>query len=130
MFNMGTKPKSSEPMIQTKPPIRTAASSSAAPPPPSPPWTELPEDLSMNILQRLRAEERLESAQLVCSTWWRVCKNPAMWRVIHLDNMRCRQVNKFEGFCRCAVDRSKGQLVELKLSYFDGHGLLNYAADR
>ncbi|XP_047949537.1 F-box protein SKIP19-like [Salvia hispanica] len=120
--------------------------------PPPPPWTELPEDLTANILQRLHTEEILESAQKVCTTWWRVCKNPAMWRVIDLDIRRpaarnlqngCScipndydkdlcycAVDKFENICRCAVDRSQGQLVELKLASFEVDCLLKYIADR
>ncbi|KAG6406208.1 hypothetical protein SASPL_133807 [Salvia splendens] len=58
MLSMGTKSESSDPI----PPIPA----------------ELPEDLTTNILQRLGEGERLESAQLVCSKWWRVCKNPAI----------------------------------------------------
>ncbi|XP_047949573.1 putative F-box/LRR-repeat protein 23 [Salvia hispanica] len=131
MLSEGAKSESSELMIQTKLPIPTMAaspSSSAAPPLPlSPPWIELPDDLTVNILQRLDAKEIIMSAQLVCSTWWRVCKNPAMWRVIHLH---CAG-DKFEFICLRAVDRSQGQLLELKLSGFevDG-GWLHYVADR
>ncbi|KAG6405666.1 hypothetical protein SASPL_133258 [Salvia splendens] len=88
---------------------------------------DLPEELTANILQRLHAEQRLGSAQLVCSTWRRVCKNPAMWRVIDLDYRRC----EFDIICRCAVDRSQGQLIELKVINMEEYfGFLNYAADR
>ena len=120
-------------MIQTElpdPTIAASPSSSAAPLlPPSPPWIELPEDLTANILQRLDVEEILESAQLVCSAWLRVCMNPVMWRVIDLSYLRCAD-DKFEIICRCAVDRSQGQLLELKLTGFEVDGLLNYIADR
>ncbi|KAG6421513.1 hypothetical protein SASPL_118069 [Salvia splendens] len=106
-----------------------APASSAAPPPP--PWIELPEDLTANILQRLHAEQRLGGAQLVCSTWRRVCKNPAMWRVIDLDYRRCEDEAEFDSICRGAVDRSQGQLIELKVINLDeAFGFLNYAAER
>ena len=107
--------------------VAVSSSSSAAPPPPR--WIDLPEDLTANILQRLGAEEILMSAQAVCTTWWRVCKNPAVWHVIDLDSRQCA-ANKFEMICRSAVDRSQGQLVKLKLVYFEGIVLLNYIAQR
>ncbi|XP_047976647.1 putative F-box/LRR-repeat protein 23 [Salvia hispanica] len=108
-------------MILTEPPIPTAA--------PAPPWIELPDDLTANILQRLGAEETLESAQKVCTTWWRVCKNPITWRVIDLDYRRCA-ASKFDKICLCAVDRSQGQLVELKLFCYEADDFLNYVAER
>ncbi|KAG6407154.1 hypothetical protein SASPL_130138 [Salvia splendens] len=110
----------------------------AAPSPP--PSIELPEDLTANILQRLDAEEIIVSAMLVCSTWWRVCKNPAIWRVIDLDYRRCQQSDDFDNIrsavdfdiiWRSAVDRSQGQLLELKLAYLEAEdGILNYVAER
>ncbi|KAL1555769.1 putative F-box/LRR-repeat protein 9 [Salvia divinorum] len=168
---MSKKSKSNEPIIQPEPSIPTAAmaaSSSSAPPPspfpppPPPPWTELPEDLTANILQRLHTEEILESAQLVCTTWRRVCKDPAIWRVIHLDYRRfapyevqnifrqasaeftsvCRSAAvELENICRCgvdgferifrrAVDRSQGQLVELKLAGYAVDRLLCHVSKR
>ncbi|XP_042005151.1 putative F-box/LRR-repeat protein 23 [Salvia splendens] len=99
----------------------------------APPWIELPEELTANILQRLHAEQRLGIEQLVCSTWRRVCKNPAMWRVIDLDYRRCdsHDVLEFELICRGAVNRSQGQLIELKVINLDEEfGFLNYAAER
>ena len=119
MLSTGKKSESRQPIVKTAPSIPTvAASSSSSNAPPlllSPPWTELPDDLTANILQRLDAQERLESAQLVCSTWWRACKNPAMWRVIDFSIPRC-QYSEFQNVLRCAIDRSQGQLVELKIT--------------
>ncbi|XP_042032504.1 putative F-box/LRR-repeat protein 9 [Salvia splendens] len=112
-------------------------SSSSAPPPPSfPPWTELPEHLTADILQRLPTEEIIDSAQRVCTTWWRVCKNPATWRAIDLDHRRPTVCNcgKHLSFgdqmywespwqrhypfflFRRAVDLSQGQLLKLKIN--------------
>ncbi|KAL1555774.1 putative F-box/LRR-repeat protein 23 [Salvia divinorum] len=133
MLSKGTKSEPSELMTQTEPPIPTVAASSsssaAPPPPPSPPWTDMPDDLTANILQRLGAEEILDSAQKVCATWWRVCKNPSMWRVIDLNSRLCAD-NKFEMILFRAVDRSRGQLIELKLAYFTGDLLPSYIANR
>ncbi|XP_047952753.1 F-box protein SKIP19-like [Salvia hispanica] len=116
--------------------------------PPSPPWTELPDDLMENILQRLDTEDIVMGAQLVCSTWWRLCKNPALWRVNDLiqrsytarNICRCGPhklgsfcdctADRFWSICRFAVDHSEGQLVELKLACFEMGGFLNYLAQR
>lgn len=103
--------------------------SPALPPecPPSaaaPPWTELPSDVTANILQRLDALEILQSAQLVCSTWWKVCQDPAMWRVIEIDDRHCNAA------CRQAVDRSQGQLVDLNITYGGDDELLDYIVNR
>ncbi|KAL1555771.1 putative F-box/LRR-repeat protein 23 [Salvia divinorum] len=127
MLSTGKKSESSKPIITIEPSIEF--SSAPPPPPPSPPWNELPDDLTANILQRLDAEERLESAQLVCSTWWRVCKNPAMWRVIDVCISRC-EYNKFDNICCRAVDRSQGQLVELKIAGPLSGWLIYYVAVR
>ena len=54
-----------------------------------------------------------------------------MWRVIDLDFRRCEDVAEFDTICRCAVDRSQGQLIELKvINVYEYSGFLNYAADR
>lgn len=98
-----------------------ASSSSSAPPPPS--WIELPEDVTANILQRLGAQEMLESAQLVCTTWRKVCLDPAMWRVIDLENPGVSD-EEYSSMCRCAMDRSQGQLIELRIANFGDDELL------
>ena len=97
--------------------------------PPSLPWTELPDDLTMNILQRLRIEDMMR-AQLVCSTWWRICKNLSLWRVIDLDSQQWGN-EEFDDICHFAVDRSQGQLIDLLVTSFAGdYGFLNYVAER
>ncbi|XP_047978346.1 putative F-box/LRR-repeat protein 23 [Salvia hispanica] len=127
MRSNGTK---SESMIQTEPPISTVdASSSSSQLPLSPPWIELPDDLMANILQRLGVAEILLRALYVCATWWRVCQSPAMWRFIHLDR-HGYPANEFDCIFYRAVDRSLGQLIELKLFGFHLDALLCYAAER
>ncbi|KAL1555776.1 putative F-box/LRR-repeat protein 23 [Salvia divinorum] len=75
-----------------------ASSSSAAPA--SPPWIELPDDLTANILRRLSIEVILMNEE-------------------------------FDNVCRCTVDLSRGQLVDLKvMSYDQDYGFLNYVAKR
>ncbi|KAL6563959.1 hypothetical protein OROHE_005199 [Orobanche hederae] len=97
--------------------------------PPSPPWIELPADVTANILQRLGAEEILESAQKVCTTWRKVCGDPSMWRVISLKNPE-RFYSAYDLMCRNAVDRSQGRLIDLTLDYFGDDNLINYIANR
>ncbi|KAH6793147.1 hypothetical protein C2S52_003624 [Perilla frutescens var. hirtella] len=95
----------------------------------SPPWTQLPSDLTANILQRLGSVEILKSARKVCATWWKVCQDPAMWRVIKIISA---EDNQWEctTMCRCAVDRSQGQLIDLTIAYFGDGELLQYIVDR
>ena len=103
----------------------------SSPVPPPAPWIDLPDDLTANILQRLDPKEIFESAQIVCTTWRRVCKDPATWRVLDLNYRYYDSAHrKFETICRCAVDRSQGQLVELTVTAFGEDRLLNYVADR
>ncbi|KAL8461031.1 hypothetical protein ACS0TY_032493 [Phlomoides rotata] len=103
----------------------TIASSSAPPPP----WIELPEDITANILKRLGAVEILKSAQKVCTTWRKVSHDPSMWRVIDLRNPE-HFMEQYDLICRQAVDRSQGQLVDLSLTYFGDDELINYVAYR
>ncbi|MCI38935.1 F-box protein SKIP19 [Trifolium medium] len=50
----------------------------------NPNWLELPRDITSNILQRLGAVEILKNARNVCPYWWNICKDPSMWREIHI----------------------------------------------
>ncbi|XP_057763925.1 F-box protein SKIP19-like [Salvia miltiorrhiza] len=118
-----------KPRVQRKTTAPAPAASSSAPPPP--PWIELPGDVTANIMQRLGAEGMLMSAQQVCRTWWKVCKDPAMWRVIDLRNpYYVEETEKYTAMCRRAVDRSQGQLVDLTIDSFGDGELINYVADR
>ncbi|KAH6783136.1 hypothetical protein C2S52_008095 [Perilla frutescens var. hirtella] len=127
--NFKLKPLTVElPLNKTEIPTATvteaeaAASSTCA----APPWTELPQDVTANILQRLGAEEILQSAQKVCATWWKICQNPAMWRVINIINSdRWHGRECTYNICRSAVDRSQGQLIDLTIEYFGDAELLD-----
>ncbi|KAH6790175.1 hypothetical protein C2S51_005181 [Perilla frutescens var. frutescens] len=104
-------------------------SSSAAEVQVSPPWTQLPSDLTANVLHRLGSVEILKSARKVCATWWKICQDPAMWRVIRIISV---EDNQWEctTMCRCAVDRSQGELIDLTIAYFGDGELLQYIVDR
>ncbi|KAK6781806.1 hypothetical protein RDI58_019602 [Solanum bulbocastanum] len=99
------------------------------PPLQSRPWAELPAEITMDILQRLGTIEIVESAQRVCRTWWKVCHDPVMWRVIDLKYdpyVMYRHV--LEKICLMVVDRN--QSLKISIQNFGSIDLLNYIAER
>ncbi|XP_009804461.1 putative F-box/LRR-repeat protein 9 [Nicotiana tabacum] len=112
--------------------VKPSCSSSITPPSSSPPWVELPMEITANILQRLGTVEILENAERVCSTWWKVCHDPAMWRVIDLkyDDPSFKTTRVLEQICRIAVERSQGQLLKINIDNFGSKDLLDYIAQR
>ncbi|ESQ36146.1 hypothetical protein EUTSA_v10009631mg, partial [Eutrema salsugineum] len=92
-------------------------------------WAELPPELTSSILHRLGAIEILENAQKVCKSWYRVCKDPSMWRKIDMLNFKDVDYDLLEKMCRHAVDLSQGGLVEIDIRNFCTDSLLNYIAD-
>ncbi|XP_051136830.1 F-box protein SKIP19-like isoform X2 [Andrographis paniculata] len=99
-----------------------------SPPTPPPPWIELPDDVTINILQRLDVVEILESAQRVCTSWWRICKHPSMWTVIDMEDYW--PYNNSEIACREAVGRSQGQLIDISIEFFGTPELICYISER
>ncbi|ESQ29536.1 hypothetical protein EUTSA_v10023830mg, partial [Eutrema salsugineum] len=89
----------------------------------------LPPELTSSILHRLGAIEILENAQKVCKSWYRVCKDPSMWRKIDMLNFEDVDYDLLEKMCRHAVDLSHGGLVEIDIRNFCTVSLLNYIAD-
>jgi hypothetical protein len=94
-------------------------------------WLELPSDIMANILYRVGVYDILENAQKVCTAWRKICKDPAMWRVISMDNHGdpCTRPPLRE-MCKNAVDRSQGQLLDLTVIDFVDYELLEYVAER
>ncbi|XP_056851371.1 F-box protein SKIP19 [Raphanus sativus] len=92
-------------------------------------WAELPSELTSSILGRLDSIDILENAQKVCTSWYRVCKDPSMWRKIDMRSSGDLGLI-LEMMCRHAVDRSQGGLLEIDICYFFTDSLLNYIADR
>jgi hypothetical protein len=97
-----------------------------------PNWLALPRDVTASILMRLEAFEILTSAQMVCSPWHNLCKDPSMWRAVHM-----RKPFTLLGFpydlekmCRHAVGRSCGQLVDIHVENFGTDELLRHIAER
>ncbi|TQD88692.1 hypothetical protein C1H46_025766 [Malus baccata] len=91
-------------------------------------WTELPEDVTASILSRLGAIEILTSAQMVCATWYNICKDPLMWCTIDLRDLDHQKHIHYdlEKMCRHAVDRSSGNLVGINVEDNGSDELLNY----
>ncbi|KAL0846268.1 hypothetical protein Bca101_019514 [Brassica carinata] len=92
-------------------------------------WAELPSELLLSILSRLDTIDILENAQKVCTSWRRVCKDPALWRKINMRKLGKLGYN-IETLCRHVVDLSQGGLVELDFGYMGPESLLSYIADR
>ncbi|KAK1409570.1 hypothetical protein QVD17_36097 [Tagetes erecta] len=93
-------------------------------------WLDLPSDVTANILNRIGMVDIFKNCQRVCTAWHKICKDPAMWRVINMnDLMRSNSYGKTgKIMCKHAVDRSQGQLVDFTLEY--DADLLEYVADR
>lgn len=54
------------------------------PPSPSPPWVDLPLDVTANILHRLSLFQLMLVAERVCTTWRQVCIDPSFWQVNYM----------------------------------------------
>ncbi|CAF2116317.1 unnamed protein product [Brassica oleracea var. botrytis] len=114
----------------------SSSSSSSSPSPTAmkegdyyPNWAELPPELTSSILHRHGAIEIVETAQKVCRSWRRVCKDPSMWRKIDMRNLGDHGDMYYEKLCRHAVDLSQGELVEIDIWHFGSDSLLSYVAD-
>ncbi|KAK2970070.1 hypothetical protein RJ640_006543 [Escallonia rubra] len=78
---------------------------------------ELPPDVWAKILSKLGAVDVLESAEKVCTTWRKICKDPTVWKVIDMHNLGDLPYD-LEVMTRHAIDRSQGQLVDINIEYF------------
>ncbi|GKD44929.1 F-box protein SKIP19-like protein, partial [Tanacetum coccineum] len=93
-------------------------------------WLELPSDVTSNILYRTGVIDILENGRKVCTTWRKICKDPAMWRVINMNNPSySNEMPHLKEMCKHAVDRSQGQLVDITIVDFGDDELLRYVAD-
>ncbi|KAJ9566046.1 hypothetical protein OSB04_002012 [Centaurea solstitialis] len=92
-------------------------------------WLEMPDEIMGGmILQRLGAVEILNNAQKVCTTWRRICKDPAMWKVIKISHYFHASDSDFvfEKLCKQAVHRSCGELIDISIKHFGTDDLLDY----
>ncbi|KAL8152438.1 hypothetical protein V2J09_010198 [Rumex salicifolius] len=94
-------------------------------------WLELPRDVTMTILMKLRAVEILESAQFVCKLWYCLCKDPSMWRIIDAVNFGERELMpSYEYMILDAINRSSGGLLEINIETFGSDELISNIAER
>ncbi|KAK7305698.1 hypothetical protein VNO77_43608 [Canavalia gladiata] len=97
-----------------------------------PNWLEVPRDVTSKILKNLGAIHILMSARYVCPLWWNICKEPFMWRTIHISNLDALsypRTYEIENMCCHAVDLSRGQLQDFKSDYIRFYPLLKYIAN-
>ncbi|XP_058722168.1 putative F-box/LRR-repeat protein 23 [Vicia villosa] len=96
-----------------------------------PNWLELPIDITSNILQRLSTTEIVTIACHLCPLWWKICKDPLMWRTVHITNPRNATYNHEEKqkICHFAVKRSCGHLEDINIAYFATDDLLDSIAE-
>ncbi|XP_071719347.1 putative F-box/LRR-repeat protein 9 [Rutidosis leptorrhynchoides] len=101
-------------------------------------WFDLPPELKVNILSRIGHFQILENAQYVCSDWYKVCKDPSIWKVINLFRLRESIYSSdfwYAGLpgiwkiCKNVVDRSGGQLVDIVIPDLQTDEVLMYVAD-
>ncbi|XP_023732978.1 putative F-box/LRR-repeat protein 23 [Lactuca sativa] len=96
----------------------------------SPNWLLMPDELMENILGRLSSVEKLRSAGKLCRTWRRICKDPAMWKVIDIDILLdgCDTNHKIEMLTKQVVDLSCGELIDVSVGGFCTDDLLDHIA--
>ncbi|CAH1448663.1 unnamed protein product [Lactuca virosa] len=96
----------------------------------SPNWLLMPDELMENILQRLNSVEKIRSAGKVCRTWRRICKDPAMWKVVDINKWRDGSDTNYkleiEMLTKQAVDLSCGELIDFSIGGFCTDDLLDY----
>ncbi|XP_059636181.1 F-box protein SKIP19 [Cornus florida] len=94
-------------------------------------WLELPRDVTTMILNKLGVIEILTSAQKVCMTWRKICKEPSMGRTIEIHNLKDGGIfYDLEKMVRHAINPSCGQLVDIKIQFFGTDELLQYIIER
>ncbi|KAK9069115.1 hypothetical protein SSX86_013231 [Deinandra increscens subsp. villosa] len=94
-------------------------------------WLDLPSDVTINILNRIGIVDILENAQKVCTAWYKLCKDPVLWRVLNMnDLLSSHPTLPIQTMFKEAVDRSQGQLVDITIVYDWNAQLFLYAADR
>lgn len=96
----------------------------------TPPWLELPREITAAILHKLGPLEILATAQNVCTTWRSMCQDPSMWRCIDMRAARniWDEIDR-DKVCRQAVDLSQGQLIDIYLNHSTSD-LLLYVCER
>ncbi|CAN1844148.1 F-box protein SKIP19 [Linum perenne] len=79
-------------------------------------------------MSQLAVVDRLKTAQNVCSSWRKVCRDPYLWRSIDLTYLE--EAYDMKRYCTKAIDLSCGGLVSVSVEDYDSDELLNYIADK
>ncbi|XVF45976.1 hypothetical protein PTKIN_Ptkin02bG0251000 [Pterospermum kingtungense] len=93
-------------------------------------WLELPREVTASILLRLGTIEMIDNAQVVCTQWFNICKDPSLYRSIDMRNNLGRSSDYLKKLCMHAVDRSCGGLVDIDIESFGTDELLSYITQR
>nr|KAJ0197419.1 hypothetical protein LSAT_V11C700354270 [Lactuca sativa] len=80
------------------------------------------DEVTVNIFQRLHTAEMLNSSRKVCKTWLKICKYPAMWKVINMIQPPVYvwdlDFNTLEVLTKEAVDLSCWELIDISIREF------------
>ncbi|GFP96894.1 F-box protein skip19 [Phtheirospermum japonicum] len=96
-----------------------------------PPWVELPQEITEAILLKFGVVKILKTAQNVCTTWRHVCRDPAMWRRIHIPYSGNLEIPvDLDRMFRNAVDLSQGHLTDVSNERNGSDDLLLYICQR
>lgn len=90
---------------------------------------QLPKDVNEKILNRLNVVDIVTSASVVCTQWWKLSKDPSMWRTIDMRNNSETSNNDLVNICMYAINRSCGQVEEIYIENFGNDQLLQYIGD-
>ncbi|CAH1434904.1 unnamed protein product [Lactuca virosa] len=96
----------------------------------SPNWLQMPDEVMVNIFQRLHISEILNSARKVCTTWLKICKYPAMWKVINMVKRQGKDWGWGKALTMELVDLSCGELIDISIGSFGSDELLDHIVKR
>ncbi|CAH1454645.1 unnamed protein product [Lactuca virosa] len=96
----------------------------------SPNWLEMPDEVMVNIFQRLPTIEILNSARKVCTAWLKICKYPAMWKVINMVKRHAKDWGLGKALTMELVDLSCGELIDISIDWFGSDELLDHIVQR
>ncbi|CAK8566642.1 unnamed protein product [Lathyrus sativus] len=98
-----------------------------------PNWLDLPRDITTNILRRVGTYEIVTSVCEVCPLWWNICKDPIMWRTIHMTSLWMPPYPNYNldlvKICCIAIERSCGHLEDIDVNSFATDDLLECIAN-
>ncbi|XP_047309297.1 putative F-box/LRR-repeat protein 23 [Impatiens glandulifera] len=131
-------------MLSTSRYLRSAADSSSITPCPGKKvieaqnWVDfLPRDVSLKIMKKVGIIEILNTIPVVCHSWHKISKDPELWRYIDMENLDIENLVRLRPtdcdlveMTKSAIDRSCGQLIDLKIASFGCDDLLMHLSNR